>query len=199
MMDSTVKLILEKYIKLIDLEEWDYFFEVIQADYIPQTVNKVANVLKDAGIYPIPKMTFIPEGYYMLCSASEITIPNNIERIRYKAFTASDIEQITIPGNVYDIGQYAFEGCDFLRTVVFEDGVKYIEDAVFYACDDLTEVHLPKSLESIGHNVFNSCDNLLEVHYAGTIEDWRKVKRHEFLDEGSYISKVICSDGSIEL
>ena len=194
-----VKEILEKYIKWIENEEWEKFFERIQEDYIPQTVAKVARTLEKADINPLPELSFIPEGFFLNSSIQEFTTPAHIKRICYKAFYASDVEHVHITGNVYDVNQYVFEGCDLLDSIIFDEGVKYIDDSVFYACYELTKVVLPKSLERLGHNVFNGCSKLTEITYNGTCEDWRKVRNYEFVDEGSYISKVICSDDTIIL
>lgn len=194
-----VKEILEKHINLIENNEWDSFFTTIQNEWIPQVVGKVAETLERVGIFPLKYTTFIPEGYFILCPISEYTIPKNITRICYKAFYASDIEKIVIPSNVFDINQYAFEGCDFLTTFIAEEGLEFISDAAFYACDELVDVTLPRSLSRIGHNVFNGCSKLTEVKYNGTIDEWNKIVNREFINEGSYIRNIICSDGTIEL
>lgn len=199
MLESHIKEILEQYINWIETGDWENFFERIQADYIPQTVSKVARALEKAGIDPLPELSFIPEGYFLLSPILEYTTPTHIKRICYKAFYASDVEKVHITGNVFDINQYVFEGCDFLESITFDEGVRYIDDGVFYACAELTRVVLPKSLERLGHNVFNACDKLTEITYRGTSEEWAKVHNHEFVNEGSYISRVICSDNVIEL
>lgn len=199
MLDTIVKEILEKYIKWIEKEDWENFFERIQEDYIPQTVAKVARALETAGIDPLPELSFIPEGYFLLSNIREYTTTSNIRRICYKAFYASDVETVHVTGNVFEVDQYAFEGCDFLESIVFDEGVRYISDAVFYSCDELTTVVLPRSLERIGHNVFNACGKLTEITYKGTCDDWRKIHNHEFVDEGSYVSRIICSDDTIIL
>ncbi len=199
MLDNLVKELLERYIKWIEKEDWENFFERIQAEYIPQTVSKVARALERADIDPIPDLSFIPEGYFLLSLIKEYTTPSNIKRICYKAFYASDVERVHITSNVYDVNQFAFEGCDFLESIIFDEGVEYIDDAVFYSCEELTTVVLPKSLNRIGHNVFNGCNKLTEITYRGTCDDWRKVHNHDFVNEGSYISRVICSDDTIIL
>ena len=199
MLDNLTKELLERYIKWIEKEDWENFFERIQAEYIPQTVSKVARALERAGIDPLPELSFIPEGYFLLSTIREYTTTSNIRRICYKAFYASDVENVHITGNVYDVNQYAFEGCDFLESIIFDEGVKYIDDAVFYFCEELTTVVLPKSLERLGHNVFNGCDQLTEVTYNGTCDEWRKIHNHEFVNEGSYVSRIICADDSIIL
>lgn len=199
MLDITVKEILEKYIKWIENEDWENFFERIQEDYIPQTIARVARALEQANIYPLHEMSYIPEGFFLNDTLTNYTTLPNTKRICYKSFYASDVKQVHITGNVYDVNQYAFEGCDFLESIIFDEGVKYIDDAVFYACDELTKVVLPKSLERLGHNVFNRCDKLTEITYNGTCQDWRKIRNHEFVNEGSYISRIICSDDIIIL
>lgn len=199
MLDNTTKEIIERNIKWIEREDWENFFERIQEDYIPQTIAKVARALEKAGIDPLPELSFIPEGYFSLSSIREYTTTPNIRRICYKAFYASDVENVHVTGNVFDVGQYVFESCDFLESITFEEGVRYIGDDVFYSCEELTTVILPKSLEVLGHNVFNDCAKLTEIVYNGTKEDWLKIRNHEFVNEGSYVSKIICYDEIIEL
>lgn len=199
MLDDTVKEIIEKYIMWIEREDWENFFERIQEDYIPLTISEVARTLESADVFPLPLLSFIPEGYFLNCPIQEFTTPSNIKRICFKSFYASDVENVHITGNVYDINESAFEGCDFLESIVFDEGVRYIDDGAFYSCDELITVVLPKSLERIGHNVFNACDKLTEITYNGTCEEWRKVRNHEFVNEGSYISRIICSDDTIIL
>lgn len=199
MLNTTVKKILEKYIKWIENEEWENFFERIQEDYGPQTVSKVARALERADIHPLSEMSFIPEGFFLNDTLVKYTTLPNTKRICYKAFYASDVQKVHVTGNVYDVGPYVFIGCDFLESITFDEGVKYIDDAVFYSCEELTTVVLPKSLERLGHNVFKGCDKLTEITYNGTCEDWRKIRNHEFVNEGSYISGILCSDDIIIL
>ena len=197
MLDNLVKELLERYINWIEKEDWENFFERIQAEYIPQTVAKVARALEQANIYPLHEMSFIPEGFFLNDTLVKYTTLPNTKRICYKAFYASDVEQVHITGNVYAVDQYAFEGCDFLESIIFDEGVSYIDDGVFYGCELLNSVVLPKSLKGLGHNVFNGCNVLTELTYNGTQEDWRKIHNHRFVTEGSYVSRITCSDGVI--
>ena len=194
-----VKQIIEKHITLIENEDWDTLFEKLQKEWIPQVTGKFAETLLSCGIDPLKTLTFIPEGYFLLSGISKYNIPKNIKRICYKAFYASDIEKMIIPSNVFDIDQYAFEACDFLTTFIAEEGLKVISDGAFYACDELVDVTLPKSLSVLGRDVFYGCSNLTEVKYNGTVNKWEKIRNHEFINEGNYISKIICSDGEINL
>lgn len=197
MLDNLVKEILERYIKWIENEDWENFFERIQADYIPQTVSKLARAFEKADIHPLSEMSFIPEGFFLNDTLVKYTTLPNTKRICYKAFYASDVQTVHITGNVYDVNQFAFEGCDFLESIVFDEGVKYIDDAVFYSCEELDTVVLPRSLERLGHNVFNGCDKLTVIHFKGTREEWLRIRNHEFVNEGSYISKIVCTDGEV--
>ena len=194
-----VKEILEKYINLIEANNWDKFFETIQNDWVPQIVGKVANTLESCSIFPLPYMTFIPEGYFYISSITEFVVPQNIQRICYRAFAGSDLEKVHITSNVYDVNEQAFVDCDFLKTVIMNEGVRYIDNGVFYSCTALESVILPRSLQRIGHNVFNGCDNLTRIYYKGTTADWNKVVNREFINEGSYVRRIICSDGELVL
>ena len=198
-MNPTVKKFIEQHIVLLEQNNFDRFFDMAQEEFIPETVNEIANILETSEIFPIPYMTFIPEGYYMISRMTEFTTPENIFRISYKAFASSDIESLHVTGNCIQVLEEAFEGCSFMERAVFDEGVKIIEDSAFYACEDLKEVYLPQSLDILGHNVFNGCDNLTEIHYAGSMLQWEYVRNYQYVNEGGYVSKIICSDGTIDL
>ena len=194
-----VKEIIEKHITLIEEEDWDTLFEKIQEEWIPQTTGKFAETLLSCGIDPLKTLTFIPEGYFILSQITSYKVPSNITRICYKAFYASDLENILVTSNVYEIDEQAFCSCDYLTTFYAEEGLKYLNNQAFFSCEDLTNVTLPKSLKRIGHSVFNGCSNLTEITYRGTIADWNRVVNRELVNEGGYVSKIICSDGELIL
>lgn len=198
-MNSKVKEFIEKHISLIENNEFEYLFEKVLNSYLPQFIYQVVNVLESADIHPIPYLTFIPEGYYMLSPIAEYITPENIRRICYEAFYASDLQKLHITSNCYEIESSAFKDCDDLTTVVIDEGLRHIGESAFYACDSLSVVMLPASLESIGMYAFQDCDQLLELHYAGTKDQWQAIRDSNHISNTSYISKIICSDGIINI
>lgn len=46
----------------------------------------------------------------------------------------------------------------------------------FSGADCITSVCIPKSLKTIGQNVFLNCDNVTDIYYAGTADEWERVR-----------------------
>lgn len=194
-----VKRFFEFNIHLLDKNDFDTFFLRAEGEFLPSTVNDIGIYLETAGIIPMNYLTFIPEGYYLLSTMSEYVTPQSITSIHYKAFSVSDIERVTITSNVKEIEEEAFGGCDFLEAVIIEEGLEFIRDHAFDDCDDLREITLPRSLVQIGRHTFNACANLTYIRYNGTAKEWQNVRGSDSISSSSYISKIICSDRTINI
>ncbi len=59
-----------------------------------------------------------------------------------------------------EIGDSALNGCDFLESVVIEEGVTSIGERAFYYCTALENVTIPNSVVSIGADAFYACNAL---------------------------------------
>jgi hypothetical protein len=68
-----------------------------------------------------------------------------------------------LPPTLVEIGDHAFEGCNNLREVTFNDGLQKIGEEAFLNCTSLESVTLPSTLVEIGGDAFYSCRNLREV------------------------------------
>lgn len=99
-----------------------------------------------------------------------MTIPQNVTSIGEFAFTYAGIQSIRIPGRVVSIGRRAFEGCQNLRTVEFEHGLKQIENRAFRT-SGIEALHLPDSVKTVDENAFESCGQLKTVTGLGSIEE----------------------------
>lgn len=64
------------------------------------------------------------------------------------------------------IGESAFEDCDDLHAVTFENGSQLtsIEDYAFYNCNYLEEITIPANVTSIGKDAFYDCVNITDVY-----------------------------------
>ena len=69
------------------------------------------------------------------------------------------------------IGEYAFNGCDSLKSIELPNGVTYIGDYAFYSCWNLTSINIPDSVTFIGDRAFVYCSNLAYVTFEDP-EDW---------------------------
>jgi hypothetical protein len=71
---------------------------------------------------------------------------------------------------------------------VVPEGVKRIQMGTFYT-SQIKQITLPLSLTEIEYYTFDLCDNLTDVYYAGTAEQWAKVKIGE--QNGSLLNATI--------
>ena len=134
------------------------------------------------------------ENYYGLIQGS-IHIPTNIQIIGEDCFAGTGIEEICIPKGVIEIsdrafnkcqklhrvifeensqlqkiGSYAFSECDNLETIAIPTKVKKIEQGTFAFCKRLTNITLPMSLEEIHENAFDNCTSLDMISLPETLK-----------------------------
>jgi len=64
---------------------------------------------------------------------------------------------------VTSIGDWAFEGCTGLTSVIIPDSVTSIGEYAYYGCYGLTSVTIPDSLTSIGGGAFGDCSGLTAI------------------------------------
>lgn len=83
---------------------------------------------------------------------SEITIPSEIDEM-----------------SVTSIGEFAFEGCDDLTSVIIGNSVTSIGTGAFSDCTGLTRVTIPDSVTSIGNDAFNLCTGLTSITIPNSV------------------------------
>jgi len=181
-----------------------------------QNTGKLEEVVLPSNIKSIP-ISFLSGSLI-----EKLDIPSGVLVIEEHAFYGcKELKSISIPDTVKVIEAGAFTECEKLLDVKFSSGLKYIYDLAFaktaikevklsdgllginmYAfseCDELTSVTLPKSLEKIERFVFYGCEKLFEISYEGTMADWAKVNVDVEAFSNSSVTKIVCSDGVIEL
>jgi len=81
------------------------------------------------------------------------------------------ITNVAIRKEIATIGQQAFDGCNSLETVFFEQNsnLTEIKDYCFGSCYSLHTVELPNSITDIGDGAFSDCSDLKRINcYAQT-------------------------------
>ena len=173
-MNKEIQQFIEENINLIQDQRWE---EIYKKEF-PYDFTEI---LLESGINPLEQgLNYVPNWFLCECKS---------------------IKKFTIPDNVTSICYFAFDSCDSLTNIVIPDSVTSIGDSAFYYCDTLTSIEIPKRETSIGYGAFNNCTSLTSIIYKGTKKEALnklKVKDKEWR-KGSAISKIICTDGVIEL
>ena len=97
-------------------------------------------------------------------TATEITVLGT--EIQSSAFARSSFTKVTISSTITSIGDLAFENCNKLKTVVFEEGTRLtaIKDRAFYNCSYLENFEIPSTVTTIGSSAFESCRALTSIN-----------------------------------
>ena len=74
----------------------------------------------------------------------------------------SEIEEVVIPETVTDLGEFVFDGCENLRSLVLPAGFQYLWGYTFVR-SGLEEIVLPDGVRSIPPYAFKDCKNLRRV------------------------------------
>ncbi len=110
------------------------------------------------------------------CKAlSEVELSKNLEELGADAFlNCVSLTEIEIPKKLASCPDYydgftgvyrgaAFENCESLETVRFEEGTKQIVTRLFEGCTGLRAIEIPESVTVIGTYAFEGCSNLTSV------------------------------------
>ncbi len=85
----------------------------------------------------------------------------------------SALTSVTIPSSVTLIGAFAFNECNNLKTVKFENGskLKSIGAYAFSKCSNLTTITIPSEVTSIGNGSFDNCSSLTTINVPNSVTD----------------------------
>lgn len=114
--------------------------------------------------------------FQQLEALTAVTIPRSVTTFGTDSFAGTAIHSIFIHSGVTDMGTGAFEQCNSLSNITFEQGLTTIGNAAFYNCIGLTNVTIPSSVTAISSTAFDICNNLASVTVLATtpptLSDW---------------------------
>ena len=137
------------------------------------------------------------------CKDTDVGIPTTIDGYTVKAIDKNAfnncqyIERIAIPEGVTHIDDCAFSSCYLLSSIQLPKTLTIIGDEAFYNCLSLTSIEIPNSVTLICSSSFAYCKKLSSIYYDGTIEQWRKISKSYYWDNGTGEYIVYCTDGTI--
>lgn len=128
--------------------------------------------------------------FYHTDSLKELALPERLTSIANRAFGYSGIKSISLPSTlktlgtntnyayifsyctsletvtfaennkVESLGNYTFQHCEALKSIMLPEGIKTLGNYVFQYCYALKDVALPESLTTIGTALFSNCTSL---------------------------------------
>lgn len=107
--------------------------------------------------------------YYNITSSTDLTVEVTYQGSSYSTYADEYSGEVVIPttvtygGNTYSvtsIGNYAFDGCANLTSVIVPEGVVAIGSSAFWNCSGLVSMVLPKGISSIPSYAFYNCSSL---------------------------------------
>ena len=107
---------------------------------------------------------------YPTGSDGTYTIPNSVTTIGEYAFNSCfRLTSIIIPNSVTTIGYNAFYGCSGITSVAIPNSVTTIGGGAFRECSKLTSITIPNSVTTIGGSAFNNCRELMNITLPNSV------------------------------
>ena len=125
-------------------------------DKIPQTVTHIAD-----GAFA--NKTTQDVLHYENCLAERVVIPNFVTLGKDLFYDNDYVKEVVFEEGVTVISESAFSYCSKLEQVTLPESLERIEDSAFYCAHSITKIALPADLSYIGRNAFASCIQLKEI------------------------------------
>jgi hypothetical protein len=81
----------------------------------------------------------------------------------------SNLESVVMSKKVEFIGRDAFGWCEALKTVVLPNSIKEMEDDIFFCCENLESATLPKTIAKIPEGLFKGCSRLRSIAIPSSV------------------------------
>ena len=126
------------------------------------------------------------------------TFSSKVNEIGASAFAFSNLKTIDIPSTVEKVGSNAFQSTGITTANIDASTIEYY---IFWNSISLEKVVIGKNVTKLGGSVFLNCSNLKSITYLGTMDEWNNTlgKTSLWKNGNTSITKVICSDGEINL
>ncbi len=122
-------------------------------------------------LVPDSVVSIAEKAFYRCSSLTEIELPKHLETIGLGAFGRSGIHKIQIPAGVVKLREGILIFCSNLKEVVLSDNLRFIEDYAFAGCNSLKTILIPRGVVSVGNLCFAYCSALQHVTLPLTLQE----------------------------
>lgn len=94
--------------------------------------------------------------FYYNSMLSDVTIPPNVKKIGYYAFSGTAIKEVILPDTLIELDHSAFSECKQLQSIVLSNNPDFtaIPNDSFRNCWNVKEITIPSQITSIGSRAF---------------------------------------------
>lgn len=114
-------------------------------------------------LIPMGMETIKDYAFWNDVNVESVTFPDGFKSIPAGAFRRTAIKALKMPASLETIGDRAFEGCDMLEEITFNEGLKTIGERAFQRCTAIAGIVLPNSVTEAGRSAFAQCEDLESV------------------------------------
>ena len=114
-------------------------------------------------LIPMGMETIKDYAFWNDVNVESVTFPDGFKSIPAGAFRRTAIKVLKMPASLETIGDRAFEGCDMLEEITFNEGLKTIGERAFQRCTAIAGIVLPNSVTEAGISAFAQCEDLESV------------------------------------
>ena len=124
-------------------------------------------------------------------------IPANIEIIGINAFEYDRklITPIVIPASCKTIDWEAFQDCEKIPSVTFNEGLESINHGAFYGCRTATFNAVPSTVTKIDYDAFRNCDGLTEFTFPAGVTQ----VAHDIMRDCDNLERVTLAEGTTKI
>ena len=123
-------------------------------------------------------------------SEEHISKVHEVTKVNYE-------QSSTLPPDLTSIGGHQFAENQSLTVANIPLGIDKLGPGAFANCLNLKVVSIPNSVKEIGYNCFFNCLSLERLNFAGTKEEWRRIKRGSNWLAKAATTDVVCLDGTV--
>jgi len=91
----------------------------------------------------------------------------------------SQITDYFLGEDVTEIGEYAFYGCENMKSITFSDNLQKIDNYAFGGCGGLKTLVLTNNITEIGNNAFKDCNNIESITLSNNLS---KIGENAFIN-----------------